>query len=154
LGSIRKLTLFLIFFCISVAGLCGVSVQATQATFIRVPANYNPQTGAFSLEETAYDGFYGNLCLAYDYFVFNAIGGQAVSWQVNSPGQAVYYAIIDASAIQDFDANAQNCNLIFPAPFQFFNSQKTLTWTPPGSGPFALIFFTRVFYSGLIYITQ
>ena len=152
--SIRKFAPFLVLICIIIVGSSGVSAQTAQATFVRVPANYDPQTGAFTLEETAYGGLYGKLCLAYDYFVFTTNGGQAVSWQVNSPGQVIYYVIIDAGQLGIFDANAQNCNLNIPAPLQFFNSQTTLTWTPPGSGQFALIFLTRVFYSGPVYLMQ
>ena len=147
---IRNLALLLTLTCLFAVAMSGVGGQAT---FVRTPSNYNPQTGAFSLGETAYDGMYGRLCLAYDYFVFNADGGHAVSWNVNSPGQVVYYVIIDASQLAYFDANAQNCYLNIPGPLQYFNSQTTLTWTPPASGQYGLIFFTRVFYAGPIYVT-
>ena len=148
----RNLTLFLILVCVTAAGeMSGVSAQAV---FVRTPSNYNPQTGAFTLGETAYDGLYGKLCLTYDYFVFTASGGQAVSWNVNSPGQVVYYFIIDANQLPYFNADAQNCYLNIPGPLHFFNSQTTLTWTPPVSGQYGLIFFTRVFYSGFIYVTS
>lgn len=135
--------------------LSGVNGQAgNQAAFVRAPANYNPQTGAFTLNKQGYDGFYDRLCLTYDYFVFNADGGRAVSWQVNSPGQVIYYAIINSDQYPLFDAYAQNCYLNLNSPSPYFNSKTTLNWTPPGNGQYALIFFTRIYYAGPIYLTQ
>lgn len=147
----RNLAAFIMLACVFAAEMSAVGGQAT---FLRTPANYNPQTGAFTLGETAYGGLYGKLCLAYDYFVFSADGGQAVSWHLNSPGQVVYNVIIDASQLRFFNADAQNCYLNIPGPLQFFNSQTTLTWTPAVSGQYGLIFFTRTFYSGPIYVTS
>ena len=146
--------LFLLLLPLTGLQLSHVKGQASTENFLRTPINYNPQTGAFTLGEQAYSPLYGTLCLAYDFFVFNGVGGQAVHWQVKSPGQVIYYVIIDASNIRWLDADAQNCYLNIPAPLQYFNGQTTLTWTPPQNGQFALVFFTRIYYSGPIFLTQ
>lgn len=131
-----------------------VNAQAAQSTFVRTPPDYNPQTGAFTLSEQAYGGDIGKLCLAYDYFVFNAAAGEAVSWQLNSPGQAIYYSIINASQLSLFNANAQNCYINLNSPAQFFNSHTTMNWTSPASGQYAFVLFTRIYYTGPVYLTQ
>ena len=147
-------TLFLILLPLTALQLSNVNGQASTGNFLRTPPNYNSQTGAFTLGEQAYSPLYGKLCLAYDFFVFNGVGGQAVHWQLNSPGQVIYYVFVDASAIRLLDADAQNCYLNIPTPLQYFNGQTTLTWTPRQNGQYALVFFTRTYYSGPIYLTQ
>ena len=152
----RTVTLILILTFV-VLQLSSVNGQMmNQFTFLRTPRDYNSQTGAFTLHEQAYSGNgiqSGRLCLAYDYFEFNATAGQALQGQVNSPGQAIYYAFISSSQYRTFNSYAQNCNLKLNSPPQHFNSQTSLTWTPPEDGQYVLVFFTRVYYAGPVYFT-
>ena len=152
--SRTTIALFLVLLPITSLQLNSVSGQASTGNFLRTPPSYNPQTGAFTLGEQAYLLSYGKLCLAYDFFVFNGKGGQAIHWALNSPGQVIYYLIIDARTYGFLDADAQNCFLNISAPLQYFNGQTTLTWTPPQNGQYALVFFTTVYYTGPIYLTQ
>jgi len=131
--------------------------SVNQSSFLRTPANYNPQTGAFSLSVQAYStrGYeYGPLCIAYEYFIFNATGGQAVSWQVNSPGQLILYTVMSVDQYASFANNAQNCVINLSSPPGEFNSRTTLDWTPPATGQYVLVFYTRTFYGGPVYLTQ
>ena len=150
----RNLVLFVILISITVAQVNDVSAQANQIKFIRTPLSYNPQIGSFTLGEQAYGGDLGNFCLGYDYFTFNATAGQAVSFQVDSPGQIIYYAIINASQFPGFNAAAQNCYLRLNSPIQDFNSKTSLNWTAPGSGQFVLLFYTRTYFTRPLYLTQ
>jgi len=151
--SIRSVILLLIIIPLTV--LSTVNGQAAnQPSFLRTPANYNPQTGAFTLNVQGVfpRGFISPICISYDYFIFNATGGQAVSWQVNSPGQLIQYVIMSANQYRSFDASAQNC--VINLSSQEFNSKATLDWTAPETGQYALVFFTRSFYAGPVYLTQ
>jgi hypothetical protein len=126
---------------------------ASGVTLVHTPTGYNSQTGAFTLGEQAYGGYYGRLCLAYDYFQLNVTSGQ-VHGQLNSPGQTIYYAILPANQYPSFNVNAQNCYLTLgSAQLQSFNSPTPLNWTAPDAGQYALVFFTRIYYTGPVYFT-
>jgi len=153
LRLMRTVTLFLVLSSIAMLQLGNVDGQMmNHFTFIRTPANYNPETDSFTLNEQAYGGYSGKFCLAYDYFVFDADAGQAMQGQVNSPGQVIGYAFINSYQLYVFDAYAQNCYLYLNS-VQYFSSQAALNWTPPANGQYALIFFTRTYYTGSVYFT-
>jgi len=124
-------------------------------TLLRTATGYNFETGAFTLGEQAYGGIYGNLCLAYDYFEFNVTSGQVVNGQLNSPGQNIYYVILTSNEFKVFNNNAQNCyTTLGSAKVEVFNAQSTLTWIAPEAGQYALVFFTRTYYTGPVYFTM
>lgn len=151
--------------CLSFTLLIGLQLgsvngqTATGITFTRTPFGYNPQSGAFTLDQQAYwagpSYFRSGLCIAYEYFQFNVTSGQVVDGQLNSPGQNIFYVFFTPRQFQTFDDNAQNCYITFgSAQVQSFNSPTTLNWTTPEAGQYTLVFYTRTFYPGPVYFTQ
>jgi len=128
--------------------------QGDITTFRHTPAGYNNQTGSFALASQlmseSKSGVTG-VCVMFDYFIFNAQGGQVLQGQV-SPGSTgnagVYYTIL-TSPIQ--------LNLFWNSrcgrgdwQIQQFTSPSTISWTAPEDGQYALVFMVRGFYGGTL----
>lgn len=124
--------------------------------FSRTPADYNNQTGYFTLGQqlTDYSGN-GNICMSYDYFVFNAQAGQALQGTLESSnGRTIYYVVLTTIYQLPFFQSCGPGNSGAMQGIRGFNTPTTLNWVAPKDGIYALVFFVNGYYSGPIYFTQ
>ena len=156
-ASIALLLVCAISIPLSVPPLVTVNAQATSITFTRTAADYNNQTGSFTLgrqltDDNGYGKGKGGTCLSYDYFIFNAQAGQALQGELQTgpTGQFVYYMVLSSPNQLRFFENS-NCGVGYWGQPQGFNSPSALDWTASANGQYALVFVVRGFYSGPVY---
>ena len=133
-----------------------LAYAAGNVTFLRVPPGYNSQTGAFTMSTQLTKDFKrtnkGGTCVMFDYFIFNADGGQTLLAQAQSPDRGVYYMILQSpNGLYLFENS--NCASGYWAEVQGFASTTTIDWVAPASGQFVIIFLTHGFYGGTVFFT-
>jgi len=156
--SRSRLTVFsLIIFALAVVPLNPLigNVSATSSfTFSRTPSGYNNETGAFTLgSQLTYDSGYGQVCVMYDYFIFNAQAGQLLqghAWIVGVSHMLFYLVVTSPYQLYSF----QNSNCARGGSWSQISDASAINWTAPANGQYALIFATSGFYGGTVYFTQ
>ena len=139
---------------LSVLPLASVNARTTNITFTRTAADYNNQTGSFTLarqltDDNGYGKGNGGTCLSYEYFIFSAQAGQVLQGQLQTgpTGQFIYYMVLSSPNQLRFFENS-NCGAGNWGQPQGFNSPSALDWTASADGQYALVFVVRGFYSG------
>jgi len=115
------------------------------------PSSYNYNVGSFTLDRTLI-GPNGVPCTYYAYFEFNAYAGQQLQAQVWTTGATVSYIVVPQNLVPILQQ--MGCGYAQSGPrsqAHSFNSQVTLSWTAPETGPYVIIFYSLTPYSGPIY---
>jgi len=125
-------------------------------TFRRTPYGYDSQTGSFKLEsQLTKDGHKlhanGNVCITFDYFIFDAQAGQSLDGQI-APGSTsskpIRYAILTSPTELNTFQNSACARGNWQA--QDFTTPSTISWIAPADGQYALLFFVTGFYGGTL----
>ena len=117
--------------------------------FVQYPPNYDSNVGSFTLDQTL-TGQNDVPCLYYTYFAFNANAGQQFQARIWTNGQSIDYVILPTSVLTSLQQ--AGCGYGSSAGMgQSFSSQVTLNWTAAQDGQYAVVFYSRVPYSGPVY---
>jgi len=117
--------------------------------FVQYPPNYNSNVGSFTLDQTLTTQ--NDIpCLYYTYFAFNANAGQQFQARIWTDGQPIDYVVLPTSVLTSLQQ--AGCGYGSSAGMgQSFSSQVTLNWTAAQDGQYAVVFFSKVPYSGPVY---
>ncbi|MGD0424258.1 MAG: hypothetical protein ABSA92_12490 [Candidatus Bathyarchaeia archaeon] len=150
-------SLFFLLFCTFTMPMGSSMVNvygARQAiTFSRTPNGYNNQSGAFKLSgQLTDDAGNGEVCVMYDYFIFNTQGGQELQGSLQASGTVgwIYYMIL-SSPYQLYGFENSNCGVGY---WEQIAPASAINWTAPKDGQYALVFVTNGFSSATMYFTQ
>ena len=117
--------------------------------FVQYPSNYDSNVGSFTLDQTL-NGQNDVPCVYYTYFAFNANAGQQFQARIWTNGQPIDYVILPTSVLSS--VQAAGCGYGSSAGMgQSFSSQVTLNWTAAQDGQYAVVFYSKVPYSGQVY---
>ncbi len=144
--------LFLMFTFTMSSAIVNVYGARQAITFSRTPNGYNNQSGAFKLSgQLTDDAGNGEVCVMYDYFIFNTQGGQELQGSLQASGTVgwIYYMIL-SSPYQLYGFENSNCG----ANWRQIAPASAVNWTAPKDGQYALVFLTNGFYSATVYFTQ
>jgi len=130
--------------------------EPLRIVFSRTPPAYDNRTGYFTLgEQLIDDSRNGEVCLSYDYFVFNAHAGQRLQGKLESVNATtIYYVIITSIAQLPFFQRCGRGNSGRTQGIHGFRTQATLNWVAQKDGTYSLVFFVIGYYGGSVYFIQ
>ena len=122
------------------------------------PHDFNNETGTFTLhyEEIWTAPYYpaGHLCLMYDYFLLNAT--TATEFKITfetQQGIPIHFLIMNTDQFKQFN-HSNGCTLTpFGWELRVVAPASEQVWVVPQSGEYVLLFLSRQFVGGYIYLS-